>query len=37
MKVFQNIRALVGDSVTQDDLKYVDCYVCSNLGILYSD
>lgn len=33
MKDFKNIRALIGDSVTQNDLKYVDCYVCSDLGV----
>lgn len=33
MRNFENIKALVGDDVTQYELKFVDCYVCSNLGV----
>lgn len=33
MKDFDSIKSLVGDSLKEEDLKYVDCYVNSNLGL----
>lgn len=33
MKDFKIIKSLVGDSIIEDELKYVDCYVNENLGL----
>ncbi|MCH5296230.1 MAG: helix-turn-helix transcriptional regulator [Ruminococcus sp.] len=33
MKDFNKIRSLVGDSLKEDELQYVDCYVNDNLGL----
>lgn len=30
---FEIIKSLIGDTVTEEDLKYVDCYVHKNLGL----
>lgn len=33
MRDFTYIKALVGEAVTEDDLKHIDCYIHQNLGI----
>lgn len=33
MKDFELIRSLIGESVTEEDLKHVDCYVHNKLGL----
>ncbi|MBD5137277.1 MAG: helix-turn-helix transcriptional regulator [Lachnospiraceae bacterium] len=33
MENFEQIKALLGEDVTEDELKYVDCYVHNKLGI----
>lgn len=33
MENFEQIRALIGWDVTEEDLKYVDCYVHKHMGI----
>ena len=33
MKNLKNIKKLVGESVTEEDLRYVDCYVQQHLGL----
>ncbi|MGL4772189.1 MAG: helix-turn-helix domain-containing protein [Clostridium sp.] len=33
MRDFEIIKGLIGETVTEDDLKYVDCYVHSKLGL----
>ena len=33
MKDFELIKSLIGESVTEEDLKYVDCYVHNKMGL----
>ena len=33
MENFELIKSLIGQSVTEEDLKYVDCYVHNKLGL----
>lgn len=33
MENFEQIKALIGEDVTEEDLKYVDCYVYQRLGL----
>lgn len=33
MNAFMQIRALVGETVTEEELKYVDCYVHDKIGV----
>lgn len=33
MKVFTQIRGLIGENAVEDDLKYVDCYVHDKIGV----
>ena len=33
MEAFEEIKALIGERVTEDDLKCVDCYVHKGFGL----
>ena len=33
MENFAQIKSLVGETVTEEDLKYVDCYVHNKIGL----
>lgn len=33
MEDFNLVKSLIGDSVTEDDLRFVDCYVHTNMGL----
>ena len=33
MENFELVRSLIGESVTEEDLKYVDCYVHHKMGL----
>ena len=33
MRDFEIIKSLIGETVTEEDLRYVDCYVQRHLGI----
>ena len=33
MEKFAQIKAFVGESVTEEDLKYVDCYMHEKIGL----
>ena len=33
MENFEQIKALIGEDVTEEDLKYVDCYMHEKIGL----